>query len=385
MIQTGCIVLSATINSKVSELLAKQIAEKRHIGVQVCAYQNGIKVVDTCEGKMGVNSPRPVQPDTLFLSFSTTKGVAATAIHMLADRGLLDYDSPVTRYWPEFGKKGKDKVTVAQALSHQAGIHALPSPFKIELFTDWNEGLRYVEEAKPGWEPGTATGYHAVTWGWIAGGLIEKISGKHVEDFVAEEIAKPLGLEDEMFIGLPDGVEDRLAETDASGMLGLISKLPPPSELSKAINPEQFRYMNEKFFLKAPIPSYSGFFTARALAKMYAALALDGSLEGIRLVSKERIKHMQRIMTRDVDRVLGVPVPKGIGYFMGMQIGRFHWELGPRQTAFGHSGMGGSVAFADPEAKLSIAVTLNKMQNEPAGTGRALEICDLIRNELDVA
>src|SRR5262249_39830002 len=158
----------------------------------VCAYKDGARIVDVWAGEMGPEDPRPVGPDTLFSSFSTTKGVAATALHILADRGLIDYDAPVARYWPAFAANGQERSTVAQAMSHQAGLHALPNPLSFELVGDWERGLEYVANGTPAWEPGTATGYHALTYAWIVGGIVQGASGRHIKDVIAEEIAAPL-------------------------------------------------------------------------------------------------------------------------------------------------------------------------------------------------
>ena len=194
------------LNTKVHELLLDQIARGTQIGTQVCAYQNGEVIVDAWAGNMGPEDARPVGPDTLFSSFSTTKGVAATALHILADRGLIEYEQPVTKYWKDFGCNGKDKLTVAQAMSHQGGLHAMPATTEECLqLLDWETGLRYVECGTPGWEPGTATGYHAVTFGWVAGGIIQHATGRHISEVIANEIAAPLGIGQEMFVGIPVG------------------------------------------------------------------------------------------------------------------------------------------------------------------------------------
>lgn len=378
----------ASVNEKVSNLLEKQVADGRQIGVQVCAYQEGERIVDTWAGTMGPDDPRPIQADSLFCSWSTTKGVTATAIHMLADRGLIDYDARVADYWPEFAQNGKGEITVTQALSHQIGLHALPSPFNLEFILDWDAQIEYIEKAKPAYTPGTKTGYHAFTWGIIAGGIIQATSGRHIKEFVRDEIAKPLGVEDEMFIGIPDGVEDRLTTLEIWDIPKIFKKsgikLPEDHDFFKAMPSKRWKHFNEMAVRKACMPSSNGHFTARALAKMYAALAEDGSIDGVRLVSPERISKMQKLVTDKIDLVLGRPRNKGIGFMLGGARDGVHGPIGPRMTAFGHSGAGGSEAFADPEADLAVAVTLNKMEFELLGKGRALEICDLIRNELGV-
>jgi CubicO group peptidase (beta-lactamase class C family) len=377
--------IQTPVSQAVFHLLEKQIDNGQQLGVQVCAYQNGETVVDTWAGSMGPDDPRPVKADTLFSSFSTTKGVAATALHILADRGLIDYDAPVAKYWPEFAANGKEKITVAQAMSHQAGLHAVPSPLTLAFIADWDGALRYIAEGVPAWEPGTATGYHALTYGWIVGGIIQGATGRHIKDVIREEIAEPLGVADEMFVGIPDGLDDRLASLQANAPSeGL--PLTDDHDFFKAMPRENDFTFNDMAVRKACLPAANGHFTARALARMYGGLANGGEIGGVRLVSPERIAQMQKVVTDMPDRVLlGMPIPKGVGFMMGGDWGGLPAASGPRRTAFGHSGAGGSTAFADPEVGLSVAVTINKMQNSLQGEGPTFEICQLIREELGVA
>jgi CubicO group peptidase (beta-lactamase class C family) len=376
------------VQAKVRELVAQQIAEGRNLGVQVCAYHEGRPIVDLAAGQMGPDDPRPVQPDTLFNSFSTTKGVAALALHILADRGQIAYDAPVARYWPEFGANGKQDVTVEIAMSHQAGLHAMPRPATVEFLIDWQAGVDWVANGTPAWTPGTATGYHGITYAWIVGGIVGGAGGRRIQEVIHNDIATALGIADEMYVGIPDGVEDRLATQEAQQLVAALP-IPPDHDLLKAIPPELplASVFNEMRVRKACIPSANGHFSARALAKMYAALANGGEVDGVRLVSPERIPLMQRVLVESQDRVLGQAPPKGVGFWMGG-----NWGLngatsvfGPRRTALGHSGAGGSTAFADPEARLSVAVTINKMQTTLQGEGPTEQICNLIRRELGVA
>lgn len=380
------------LNTKVRELLLDQIARGMQIGTQVCAYQNGEVIVDAWAGEMGPEDSRPVGPDTLFSSFSTTKGVAATALHVLADRGLIEYEQPVAKYWKDFGKNGKDKLTVAQAMSHQGGLHAMPPTTEecVALLT-WENGLRYLENGTPAWEPGTATGYHAVTFGWVAGGIIEHATGRHISEVIATEIAAPLGIGQEMFVGIPDGVEDRLASLKTAdepspeeAAKSPMAQIPPDHDFFKAMPPHMGYDFNSMDVRKACLPSANGHFSARALARMYGALANGGVVEGTRIISKERIPLMSTIQVDTPDRVLFMPLRKSIGYFNGGNTMGMKTANGPRTTTFGHAGAGGSIAFADPEVGLSIAVTINKMMNSLQGEGPAFEICELIRNELGV-
>ncbi|HEY4668194.1 MAG TPA: serine hydrolase domain-containing protein [Tepidiformaceae bacterium] len=382
--------VQSSVNQAVQQLIDRQVAEGIHRGVQVCAYKDGERIVDAWAGVMGPDDPRPVQPDTLFSSFSTTKGVAATALHILADRGIIDYDAPVAKYWPEFAAKGKGNITVAQAMSHQAGLHYLPRPLTADFVCDWEGGLRYIAEGEPAWEPGTATGYHALTYAWVVGGIVQHASGRHIKDVIQEEIARPLGVTGEMYVGIPQGVEDRLAtlESQSDRSAATPFPIPPDHDWFKAMPPDMEFTFNDMRIRQACLPSANGHFTARALARMYGALANGGEIDGVRLVSPERIPQMQRIMTAEPDRVLIMPMRKGIGFFMGGAIntpmGAYVGATGPRQTAFGHAGAGGSIAFADPEVGLSFAMTLNKMQPALQGEGPAADLANLVRRELGV-
>lgn len=376
------------LGAKVHDLLLDQIARGTQIGTQVAAYRNGELIVDTWAGEMGPHDSRPVQGDTLFSSFSTTKGPAALALHILADRGLIEYEAPVAKYWPEFAANGKDKVTVAQAMSHQAGLHAAPPA---DVILDWDRAIDYIASGMPAWEPGTATGYHAITYAWVVGGIVQGATGRHIKDVLREEIAEPLGIADEFFVGIPDGVEDRLASlqtapvpTPEEAAKSPMAQIPPDHDFFKAMPRDMGINFNDMEVRKACIPSANGHFTARALARMYGALANGGEIDGVRIVSLERIGLMSTIQTSDVDRVLFMPMRKSIGFFNGGKMMGVNTVTGPRESAFGHSGAGGSTAFADPEAGLSIAVTINKMLNSLQGEGPASEICELIRNELGV-
>ncbi len=373
------------VNDRITKQIEQQVAEGRQLGVQVCAYRHGERIVDTWAGTVGPGDDRPVGPDTLFSSFSTTKGVAATALHILVDRGVIDPSAPVAEYWPEFAAKGKGHVTVTQAVSHLAGLHTTPVPNTREHVVDWQKGVDYVANLEPAWEPGKETGYHAITFGWIIGGIVEAASGRHIREVIREDVAKPLGIEDEMFVGIPDGVEDRLTKLQTPETpREMPVEIPPDHDFFKAMPARTDVNYNELDVRKACLPSANGHFTARALARMYAALAFGGALDGVQLMSPERIQAMSAVVTRDMDRVIMRPMPKGTGYFLGGAVEGVVGSMGPRETAFGHPGAGGSIAFADPEAGLSVAVTLNKMQNSLQGEGPTFEICDAIRDELAV-
>jgi len=378
------VAVERALTERVRDLVERQIAEGQQAGVQVAAYRYGEPIIELAAGVMGADDPRPVAADTLFNCFSTTKGVAALALHMLADRGLIDYGAPVAKYWPAFAAHGKERVTVEQAMSHQAGLHAMPRPLTADFVCDWEAGLAHVANGTPAWEPGTATGYHALSYACVVGGIVQGASGRHIKDMIAEDIAAPLGIGSEMYVGIPNGVEQRLAtliELEPNAELEAL--IPPDHDFLKAMPPDADFSFNDMRVRKACIPSANGHFSARALARMYGALANGGEVDGVRIVSKERIAAMQRVLTDAPDRVLlDMPIPKGIGFMMGGARDGVTGVFGPRRTAFGHSGAGGSTAFADPEAGLAIAVTINKMQNTLQAEGPTYEICEMIRREL---
>jgi CubicO group peptidase (beta-lactamase class C family) len=382
--------LDTVLNAQVQQLIDGEVAAGRHLGLQVAAYKDGRCIVDTWAGTLGRDDTRPVQPDSLFSSFSTTKGVAATALHILADRGQIAYDAPVATYWPAFAANGKASITVAQAMSHQAGLHTTPTPLR-DYILDWERALDHIAGLTPAWEPGTATGYHAITYGWIVGGIVQGASGRHIRDVIAEEIAAPLGVAAEMYVGIPADVTDRLATLESMpspppNAPNPLAALPPDHDLFKAMPPTSPVEWNDMAVRRACLPSANGHFTARALARMYGALANGGAIDGVRLVSPERIDEMYRLQTESPDRVIpgALPIPKGIGYWLGgaWAPGGAPSFMGGRRTAFGHPGAGGSAAWADPEVGLSVAVTLNKMQPDMLGGGIAFQVGDLIRRGL---
>ena len=378
-----------TTNDAIQMVIDEQVAQGRQIGVQVAAYQHGRPIVSCVAGQMGPHDSRPVQNDTLFCSFSTTKGIAALALHQQIAKGLIDPEVPVAAYWPAFAANGKGAITVAQAMSHQAGLHALPSPTLHRHLTDWEAGLRLIEQGTPAWEPGTATGYHAVTYAWIVGGIVAGATGRHIHDVIRDDIAKPLGLGDELFVSVPvqdAAVRERLATLHIVPA-GDGLPIPDDSPFYEAMPKSIWPYFNDMSVREACLPSANGHFSARALARVYGTLANGGEVDGTRLIAADYIPQMQRIQIHEVDRVLMSPIRKGIGFFMGgpgpTPDGRMvDGALGPRDTAFGHSGAGGSVAFADPEIGLGVGITLNKMSYPMPGEGVTVEIANAIRAAL---
>ncbi|MBP8242450.1 MAG: beta-lactamase family protein, partial [Thermoflexales bacterium] len=333
-------------------------------GLQVAAYLDGELVVDAWSGLADADTGRKVNGDTLFVTFSCTKGITATVVHMLAERGQLDYDLPIAQYWPEFASGSaavvKATITIRQALCHQAGLPHFPPGVTWEQFLDLGWMRHWIEQAEPLWAPGTMTGYHAITFGNILGEVIRRIDGRTVGRIVAEEIARPLGASDSLFIGARRDVMRRIARHESAPPNPELP-VPPPDHLSYRSMPPQFWPIlfgaNDPNAWVTELPASGGVMSARALARMYAALIgppVDG---GPRLLPGIRVAVATQIQTSELDPALGRPVPKLLGWFGGYADS----SMSASPTAFGHPGAGGNSGFADPDHGFALAVTKNRM------------------------
>ena len=321
-------------------------------------------VVDIWAGHTDAARTQPWERDTIANVFSTTKGLTATCAHRLVDQGKLDLDAPVAKYWPEFAQAGKERLPVRYLLSHQAGLPAVSQPLSTEDMYDWNTMTNALAAQTPWWEPGTKHGYHALTYGWLVGEVIRRISGKSVGSYFRDEVAGPLGLD--CHIGLA-------AQHDARVAPLLPPAMPSPEQLSmfaQALqNPESMLakvvlnpplppdVANTREWRGAEIPSANGHTNARALARMYGVLACGGSSDGFRLLSKSAI---DRAITEQVDgpdAVMPLHTRIALGFFLSTPTER----LGPNRRAFGHGGMGGSMGFADPDARIGFGYVMNEL------------------------
>ena len=346
----------------VARAVAGPLAEGAHHGVAVAVRHRGAPVVDLWGGAFA--------EDTLVVCFSTTKGPVATAVHMALERAGVGYDTPVAEVWPEFGRAGKDAVTIRHCLCHEAGIpqvrDAIPG---VEAMADWEGMVAAVEGLSPLWEPGTANGYHALTWGWLAGELLRRVDGRPLPRFVAEEIAGPLQL-DGCLLGTPPEEQHRLAPVSWNpvylSMPSLDQLLPPDSLVLQAVAPrgDMVGFVNSERGRASCVPAITGAFTARSLATLYAALERGGRLDGVRLLRPETVEAASEVQNTRADLVLFTPVGWRLG-FMGFS------AVLPGDAAFGHAGLGGSVALADPRSELAVAVTLDRLELDLLGDARA--------------
>jgi len=323
-------------------------------GAACCVYAGGRKVVDLWGGTY--------TPDTLQMVMSSTKGVVAVAAHLLAQEGKLDFDAPVTRYWPEFAAEGKQEMPVRWLFSHRAGLPAVDRPLSLEDVLAWDPVVDALAAQKPLWEPNAGHGYHVGTYGWLAGELIRRVSGLTVGEFVAEHIARPLGLE--LWIGLPEAEEEQVAPmipppaAPAGAAVDIFTArmLDPTTLLHRAfVNPPlPASVFNERAFHAAEIPAANGITNARSLARMYAACI--GEVDGVRLLAAETLEQATQVQSAGEDLVLGYETR----YATGFQLS-FPFRPMAGEGSFGHYGMGGSVGFAHPGREVAFAYVMNQM------------------------
>jgi len=358
-------------------------------GAAVTVYHRGEPVVDLWGGTR--NGDEDWEEDTVAMCFSTTKGVASTALHILADRGQVDYDARVADYWPEFAANGKQDVTVRHVLTHSAGLHRIRSLVDAgHRMLDWDHMVEALAAAKPAYEPGTRHGYHALTYGWLVGEIVQRVSGITFSEFVRTELAEPLAC-DGLYIGLPESERHRVAPLGPIGiprprhepfksiekwigteMGKMVSRMPAPVNTRRMINALVPRGFEDALFgsdvMDAAIPAANGFFTSRSLARMYAMLSGWGELDGTRILSKETVGRIAQVQRHGLDHVLVVPMDWRLGYH------RVFTSRGVPPAAFGHFGFGGSGGWADPSRDLSVAMVCSRGTGTPVGDVRIMEL-----------
>lgn len=367
------------VQSAVQSLLDDLVASDVERGLQVAVYHHGEQVVDAWAGVADSLTGQPVDGETLFTVFSVSKGITATVIHLLAERGQLAYDAPVATYWPQFGTHGKEGITLRQVLSHQAGVPQMPSS-QSEALPDWDAICAGIAAETPLWEPGTKTGYHGLTYGFILGEVARRVDGRPIAQIVQAEICQPLGIRS-LFFGIPDDVEPRVATLENDASIDE-APLPPPDSLFERAMPG-LRFANATFnrpeIRRASIPAGGGIMTARALARHYAALVGDG-VGGVRLLSPERVRIATTLQTDAEDVVLGLPVRRALGYAPGGPLSAYSERI----TAFGHGGYGGATGFADPEYGLAVALTKNRLAVSAPGESTANKVATTVRRALGI-
>jgi CubicO group peptidase (beta-lactamase class C family) len=349
--------VSTEVQKQVQETIDQLVESGQERGIQVAVYRHGEQVVDAVAGVADPATGRLVTPETPFYNFSIGKGATSTVAHVLAERGLFGYDTPVVELWPEFGAHGKQGVTVRHVLSHSAGVPGIPPDTTVEDLCDWDKMCAAIADAELWWEPGTKIGYHAYTFGYIVGEIARRATGKPISQVLREDVAGPLGVADELYFGMPASEHGRLARLeDAEGGPDM-SSLPADLPMFKAgpVNLMPTADLGSRTdILAADIPA-GGKTSARAIARMYAALL--GEVDGVRLISAQRLREATGVAMSGVDAVFGMPTTWGLGYSIGL-LGSTAQET---PTVFGVGGAGGTFAYGDSATGVAFGLTKNRL------------------------
>ncbi len=394
----------------VRDAFETNVNEGLEVGAAFGAYHRGALVADLWGGIADTTTGRPWNEDTLVLVYSTTKGVTAMCANRLVQQGRLDVDAPVSTYWPEFAQAGKERVTVADLLSHRAGLAWVDRSLTFDKMLAWDPVVEALAAQAPSWEPGTAHGYHATTYGWLVGEVVRRVTGQSIGSYLREEIAGPLGAD--FFIGLPGSEEHRVAR--------LVSFLDPPAPGSSngsssgsgvggggagsnmpAMSEEMAGYLapdgplfkalaapggaladpavwHDPRLRAAEIPAANGIGDARSLARLYAACVGEvpgASGEPFRTLTSEQLDRALVQQTEGPDRVLlGLDLQWGLGFMLNRGMVALAGLGGPR--SFGHFGMGGSAGWADPDLELGMGYVMNKMEIGTTGDIRSFRLMD---------
>ncbi len=359
----------------VRDAFAANFDQGLDLGASVSIILDETPVVDlwggSLDGTTEAPGPTPWQRDTITNVWSTTKTMTALCALVLADRGELDPSAPVARYWPEFKAAGKESVTVAHLMSHSSGLSGWQEPMAPEDLYDWDLACARLAAQEPWWEPGTASGYHAVTQGYLVGEVIRRIDGRSVGRFFAEEVAGPLGAD--FFIGTPASADDRVARVlPPPSLEDQIAGADPDSIAMRTLSnpPLSAEQSWTEAWRRAEIPAAGGHGNARSVARVQAVLAHGGTLDGVRLLSEAGCRRALEPQVQGVDLVLGAPLQFGLGYGLITP----DTPLSPNANACFWGGWGGSLVVVDMDARMCFAYVMNKMGEGTMGDLRAVNL-----------
>jgi CubicO group peptidase (beta-lactamase class C family) len=356
--------------------------ERDELGAAVTVRSGDRTVVDLWGGWADAGRTRAWQRDTLVNVWSTTKGPVALCAHLLADRGLLDLDAPVASYWPEFAAAGKSGVLVRHLLSHRAGLAGLREPHTLADLYDWEVTTARLAVTEPWWEPGTRSGYHPLTYGFLVGEVIRRITGLLPGEFLYQEITGPLGID--FTIGLPDKEAGRVAElvhpptAAASEQAAIFAQLPPVAVAALANPLVGAAEANTPEWRAAEIPAANGHGTARAVAALYGILARRGMSGERRVLSPEAAERVREGQGPCRDLVLGAGFTHDTEVALGLWLSGPNGSYGPNPRACGHDGFGGSCGLADPEAELAIGYVMNRLGPHIADDPRKMALVEAV-------
>jgi CubicO group peptidase (beta-lactamase class C family) len=358
--------------------------DRGELGAAVTVQVGDEVVVDLWGGWADPGRTRPWQRDTLVNVWSTTKGPTALCAHLLVDRGLLDLDAPVAAYWPEFAAGGKSAVLVRHLLSHRAGMAGLREPHSTAQLYDWELTTARLAAMEPWWEPGTQSGYHALTYGFLIGEVIRRITGVLPGEFLQQEITGPLGID--FTIGLPEKESARAAELVhaqvSADSTSLMAQLPPVILAALANPAVGAAEANSPEWRSAEIPAANGHGTARAVCALYGIVARRGLCGDRRVLSPEAAERVREGQGACRDLVLGAGFAQDTEVGLGLWLSGGNASYGPNPRALGHDGFGGSCGLADPEADLSLGYVMNRMGPHVADDPRKMALIEAVYSSL---
>jgi CubicO group peptidase (beta-lactamase class C family) len=337
------------------------------VGASFAAFHHGRCVVDLWGGHADAARMRPWQRDTLINIFSATKGIVAIAVAICVERGLFAYEDRVASVWPEFAANGKADVTIAQVLSHQSGLNGFAEPTTLKDLEDWDACCTKLAAQAPAWPPGTASSYHGLTYGWLAGELVRRRTGQSIGQFIRAAIAKPLGAD--VFIGLPEALEPRVAQLLPPTYIVDLEQAPIPAVAKlTAVNPKLPPDQLSRGWRAAEIPGANGQGTGYGLARIYSAVLAH------EILKPQTVAQMTTSPTRGrADLLIGAIDCWGMGIALN-SLGIY----GPNPRAFGFSGWGGSFGCADPDADVTIGYVCNHMGPDVVGDPRTRALCQAV-------
>jgi CubicO group peptidase (beta-lactamase class C family) len=369
--------------ARVREAFEHNLRARNECGAAVSIVHDGEPVVDLWAGWADQARTQPWQEDTIVNVYSCTKGMAALCLQRLVSEGKVDLDAPVARYWPEFGQAGKERLPVRWLLSHRAGLAAVRDLLPNEALYDFDAMTAALAAERPWWEPGSAHGYHAVTFGWLVGEVVRRVTGKSVGTYFRESVAGPLAAD--FHIGLDDAHHDRVAEMSAIPMpepdheapqLAAVIMQDPEGLAARAfMNPPSMAFgVNNPAWRSAEIPGANGTANARAMARIYGALARGGRQDGVDVLDRSGVRRCAEENAHGRDLVLQVDTRFGLGFMLPQSAPETH--VGRGEHAFGHPGAGGHVGFADPDEKLGFGYVINRMGPHILLDPRAVALID---------
>lgn len=354
----------------VRKVFAENFERGLEVGACFAAVLDGEFVVDIWAGHADAALARPWERDTIVNVFSTTKAMASTCTLMLVDRGALDLDAPVARYWPEFAQAGKQGVVLRHLLSHTSGLAGWQEPIAVEELYDWERAVGLLAAQEPWWEPGTRSGYHSLTHGFLLGEVVRRVSGRSLGRFFREEVAEPLGAD--FHIGLPEEHEARVGEMIPPPEVDPGAGLePPPGSIAARVTgnpPLTAERANTRAWRAAEIPAANGQGNARSVARVAGALARGGTMDGVTLLGPDTLSKAIEEQCYSEDLVLGLPVRWGLGFGLTSK----ELPVGPNPRALYWGGWGGSVVVIDLDARFAFSYVMNKMSAETMGDARGL-------------